>query len=532
MDAIKKRYDFIVNSLRTAVAACVAMLLVACTGNFEDYNTDPYNPTLKDGATSLTPTAQIGGLLETMLFQMHHHQENDSQMIDQMVGDQYGGYLVTPTMWQGTNFSTYNQSEGWSQIPFNTPFEKFYANWHKIKDITGGEGFIFAWANVIRVATMLRVTDTYGPIPYSKMGFGQFNVAYDKEEDVYKHMIEDLNAGIAQISTFWGTNRGKDIPIAAYDLLYRGDFGKWVLFANSLKLRLAMRLSNVAPDYAKSIAEAAVAAGVIVSNADNALLPATDNPYFKASDSWGDLRLGADIDSYMNGYGDPRLPYYATPFNNTPGTYRGVRMGVNVSSESKSQYATYSMPDFRQNSPMLVMNAAEVAFLRAEGALRNWNMGGGSAQSFYEQGIRRSMEQYTVPVTTVEAYINNGSSIPASYSGHDPATNIAAASTITIRWNDGDAFEKKLERIITQKWLANFTLGFESWSERRRTGYPKLFPTVNNKSNGVVSDSRGARRLKFPLSEYSRNSANVQAAIQMIGGTDSPAVDLWWAKKN
>jgi hypothetical protein len=467
-----------------------------------------------------------------MLFQMHHHQENDSQMIDQMVGDQYGGYLVTPTMWQGTNFSTYDQSEGWNQIPFNTPFEKFYANWHKIKEITGGEGFIFAWANVIRAAAMLRVTDTYGPIPYSKMGFGQFNVAYDKEEDVYRQMIADLSAGAEIIGAFWAANRGKDIPIGAYDKLYGGDFGKWVLFANSLKLRLAMRMSNAAPDYAKTVAEAAVAAGVISSNAGNALLPATDNPYLKASDSWGDLRLGADIESYMRGYSDPRLPHCATPFNNTPGTYRGVRMGVNVSTESKSQYAAYSMPNFTQSSPMLVMNAAEVSFLRAEGVLRNWNMGGGSAASYYEQGVRLSMSQYSVSSAAVEAYLADGSSTPASYSGHDPATNIAAAGNITIRWDEGDTFEKKLERIITQKWLANFTLGFESWSERRRTGYPKLFPTLHNKSNGTVSDSRGARRLKFPLSEYSRNSANVQAAIQMIGGTDSPAVDLWWAKKN
>jgi hypothetical protein len=363
------------------------------------------------------------------------------------------------------------------------------------------------------------------------MGFGQFNVAYDKEEDVYKHMIDDLNKGVEIMSVFWATNRGKEIPIAAYDPVYKGDFGKWVLFANSLKLRLAMRMSNVASAYAKTIAEAAVAAGVIASNSDNALLPATDNPYLKASLDWGDLRLGADIDSYMRGYSDPRLPFYATPYNNTPGLYRGVRMGVNVADDSRSKYSAYSMPNFRQNSPLLVMNAAEVAFLRAEGVLRGWNTGE-SAQSLYERGIRLSMEQYAIASADIEAYVGNATSTPTSYVGHDPATNISAASTITIKWDEDDTFEKKLERIITQKWLADFTLGFESWSEFRRTGYPKLFPSVNNKSNGVIGDGRGCRRLKFPLSERTRNSANVQAAIQMIGGQDSPAVDLWWAKKN
>jgi hypothetical protein len=75
-------------------------------------------------------------------------------------------------------------------------------------------------------------------------------------------------------------------------------------------------------------------------------------------------------------------------------------------------------------------------------------------------------------------------------------------------------------------------LGFESWSEYRRTGYPKLFPTVNNLSNGDVNSTRMARRLRFPLSEYNRNSDNVNQAVQMIGGQDLPSVDLWWAKKN
>jgi hypothetical protein len=503
------------------MAAVTIMLLAACTKNFEDYNSHPYNPTADD----LTPSAAVGQLFNKMAYQMHHHQENDSQMVDQMVGDQYGGYMSTPTMWQGTNFSTFNQSEGWNEVPFTTPFPYLYANWSKVREISGGTGYVYAWANIIRVAAMLRVTDTYGPIPYSKMGGGLFQVAYDSVEDVYKNMVADLTNSVDVLNTFWTTYSKTELSIAQYDDVYKGDFGKWIKFANSLKLRLAIRMSNVAPELAKITAEEAVVAGVFTSNADNAMLPATDNPYRKAAIDWGDLRMSADMDSYLNGYRDHRRAFYAT------GACKGVRMGVNTTANSKSVYDSYSMPYFLQTSPLLVMNAAEVAFLKAEGALRGWAMGG-TPEALYEQGIRLSMEQYNIPSVLITAYITNATAKPANYTGPTAETSIAAVSTITIKWDESAPFEQKLERIITQKWLANFTLGFEAWSEYRRTGYPKLFPTANNLSGGAVDTQRGARRLKFPLSEYNKNAANVQAAIQMIGGQDLPSVDLWWAKKN
>jgi hypothetical protein len=346
-------------------------------------------------------------------------------------------------------------------------------------------------------------------------------------ETIYKTMVADLDNSVVALEAFWAVNSGKEISMAQYDIVYHGDFSKWVKFANSLKLRLAIRMSNVAPAYAKTVGEEAVAAGVFANNADNAMLPSTDNPYIKAANDWGDLRLSADMDSYLNGYADPRRAVYAT---GSP--VKGVRMGVNTYADSKPDYAGYSMPNFTQTSPLLVMNAAEVAFLKAEGALRGWNVGG-TAQSFYEQGITLSMAQHNVATASITTYLGNSTSKPASYTDAKNAeASIAAASTITIKWEDAATDEIKLERIITQKWLANFMLGFESWSEYRRTGYPKLFPTLNNKSGGAVDSQRGARRLKFPISEYNKNSANVQAAIQMLGGQDTPSVDLWWAKKD
>ena len=107
----------------------------------------------------------------------------------------------------------------------------------------------------------------------------------------------------------------------------------------------------------------------------------------------------------------------------------------------------------------------------------------------------------------------------------------SAVSTITIAWNDNANFEQKLERIITQKYLAIFPDGQEAWSEFRRTGYPKLFPINYNASSGAVSTDTQIRRLRFPTDEYSQNAANVQAAVTLLGGQDNGNTKLWWDKK-
>ena len=102
--------------------------------------------------------------------------------------------------------------------------------------------------------------------------------------------------------------------------------------------------------------------------------------------------------------------------------------------------------------------------------------------------------------------------------------------TITVKWNESAGFEEKLERIITQKWLAVFPDGQEAWSEFRRTGYPKIFPVAVNKS-GVVSTQEQIRRIPFPTTEYNNNRAEVEKAVGLLGGADNGGVKLWWDKK-
>ena len=179
------------------------------------------------------------------------------------------------------------------------------------------------------------------------------------------------------------------------------------------------------------------------------------------------------------------------------------------------------------------MNAAEVSFLRAEGAaIYGFNMRGNAAD-FYEQGIRLSFDQWGA--TGVDSYLADDSSVPALYI--DPAgvnTYEKNLSSVTIKWNEGATKEEKQERIITQKWIANWPLGNEAWADYRRTGYPKLLPATDegNLSGGIVDNERGARRMPYPSEEYTSNTENVQNAVSnYLGGPDNMATDVWWARK-
>ncbi|MDR1091481.1 MAG: SusD/RagB family nutrient-binding outer membrane lipoprotein [Prevotella sp.] len=524
-----KQYDF--KTILTAIILSFAVLFTpSCTEDFDNMNLHPTNPTEDD----LTESERLGSLFSSLIATMHYSQENRSQMVDQMIGNQYGGYMVTTNNWQGTNFGTFNPASDWVDYPFKTIMVDFNSNFIKVKNVTESNGYIYGWASILRVATMLRVADTYGPIPYSRIGLVNSDaIEYDNVQDLYHNMMADLNNSIAVIKSYLAEN--PESPMAEYDVVYKGDFGKWLKFANSLKLRMAVRIASVDTEYAKKAIAEAVAGGPIEVNADNAFIPTQDNPYYKASHSWGDLAVSATLSAYMNGYGDPRRPAYMTSVAGS--TYRGVRMGIeNIDKDMYSISYLFSKPAFTADSPLMVFCAAETAFLKSEAALRGWIAGGDAqAKTYYEEGIRLSMEQHKV---SIGDYLSRTTSPQAYTDLISSANNISVATPITVSWNDaGTSQNTKLEKIITQKWLANYPLGFESWCDHRRTGFPQFFPAVKNLSSsgfmGSVDNtsSRMVRRLPFPQSQYQGNGKYVQKAVQMLGGDDAAYTDLWWAKK-
>lgn len=523
------KYKLIHKCAKFSALVAVASMIAGCTGKFEEYNTNPYGPTPED---MIGDNASTGSLIRSMIPALVQGQQNNSQMLDQMIGSEYGGEITCIATWgNGGNYYTYNPRIGWYGNMFDTTMPQIYTGFFQIRNLSGGKGLAYQWAQILRVAASMRISDCYGPIPYSKISGSEFTVAYDSMEELYKSMFADLDAAITAFET--AVLAGDDMSsLAEYDLVFDGDFRKWVKFANTLKLRMAVRISSAAPELAKQKAEEAVAdvIGVMTDASDAAYSSYNDgmNPYYRVAYAWNEIRVSANITSYLSGYNDPRLAVYAANAALEGGGYVGVRNGIYQSAASQASYANFSRLNLKETDKLLIMSASEAYFLRAEGALKNWNMNG-TAKDLYEEGVNVSMNERGV---SADSYLST-STRPADYvDPTDSGKNRAAMSTISPVYDESASTEENLERILVQKWIANYPNGWETWADIRRTGYPKHFPIVNNLNTDGVTVDRGMRRLPFPQSEYNTNRANVEAAVSMLGGADNAATDLWWAKKN
>ena len=296
-----------------------------------------------------------------------------------------------------------------------------------------------------------------------------------------------------------------------------------------MRLRLAMRVVKIKPALAKTEAEKAINQpfGVLTTNADIAkvIIPNFIDPIFTISSAWGDIRMSADMESIMGGYSDPRLAKFFNESADFPGQYRGIRTGINMIAKS-DRTGMSEIGSVVGSNEKVLMTTAEVYFLRAEGALRGWNMGG-SAQSLYEAGITASFAQHGV--SGAATYLADNVKTAKNFVDvKDVANNGIAVNNVTIAWNGAATNEVKLQKIITQKWIANFPEGQEAWSEYRRTGYPKLFRVLHNTSGGTVTTEFGPRRVNFVQSEKDGNPEGVKTGLAKLGGADNGGTRLWW----
>lgn len=514
----------------------IGVLLVggtACTDNFADINRKDYDV---DSEELGRENYNLGSTLKGLQGLVVPTKEHMYQFIEALAAGPYAGYYAAINPWT-TKFETYNPSVDWQNKTYADVFTETYPLYRDLQD-QSDDPVALALAKLLRVAIMHRVTDMYGPIPYSQIldeqGGVQLATAYDSQEAVYTQMLKELDEAGAVLKE----NSGLSTEMfRKFDDVYFGNIGKWYKYLNSLKLRMALRMSYVNPTLAQQTAEQAVLAGVITENADNAFLTVEENRAAMMFNDWNDHRVGADIICYMNGYQDPRREKMFTKVdlkegNQTVSGYAGVRIGIDVADKDVlvKPVEVYSKPLTSVSSPYQWMNAAEVTFLRAEGALRGWNMGG-EAKELYERGVNLSFEQYGVSDAD---YLTDAERHPQAYNDPKLGHSNTAMSSITIPWQDGaEHFEENLERIITQKWIAMFPNTVEAWSEQRRTDYPKLMPVVENKSGGVIDDAvLKIRRLWYPPVEYTNNRAYLQDAINnQLGGPDNGATKLWWDKK-
>ena len=518
------------------VAGCC--LFESCTKKFEEYNTDPFGITNKDLSADFR---LIGEPLKQVQLNIYISSPAwNTQLQQNLIGDVYSGYMGVPTPFAGNqNNMTYALVDGWNTYPWDDAYNGVMAPALNVFKNAGTSYPAFvAWAKLLRVEAMHRVSDIYGPIIYSK--YGQVNangsISYDSQKDAYYAFFNDLDSAITTLTPLAQSTTAVK-QFTSFDFVYGGDYKEWVKFANTLRLRLALRIVNIDPVKAQTEGQKALAnpIGLLTANTDNfnINLGTTTHPLNTISGSWGDIRFGAPLSSYLNGYSDARATKYALPATDpaVAGKIIGIHSGINI--DSKDRYEGYSALVSFPNSIQL-MTSAEAWFLKAEAALRGWS-GAGDAKTNYETGIKTSFAQYGLDATT---YISNSSSTPAPYIDPKSVTagqnNITSGSpylsTITIQWNTGASFSQNLERIITQKWLAMYPDGQEAWSEFRRTGFPKLYPNIVNYSNGAIPSANFVRRINFALSERNTNPTGVAAAVALLVGPDNGGTRLWWDK--
>src|SRR5690606_13582929 len=251
--------------------------------------------------------------------------------------------------------------------------------------------------------------------------------------------------------------------------------------------------------------------------------------HFIMSNEWSDTRVSAAVITYLQGFADPRLPAYALVATDplVAGTYRGIRPGVER--PNKDVYVNYSKYNVRETTPMKIVDVAESYFLRAEGVLRGWNMGGGTVQSFYEDGIRTSIKANGV--SGADEYLQSTSTQLPYVDPKRPDYNSPALTDVTVKWDESLGMEKKLEKIITQKWITMFPEGTEAWSEFRRTGYPKLYHIMAS-ANPLLPTGTFIKRLTYPTAVVSSSQAQYDAAVSAyLGGKDDENVTFYWMKK-
>jgi hypothetical protein len=513
----------------------VAFIFSSCTKDMKNLNEDKKLITDKgleadanEGAYVL-PSMQLGIIdaLTTWQYEMQ-------QVLN---ADIYGGYMALPApFYNNVNTGTYSMVDSWNNQIWLVPSSRVLDQWLMMKK----KGFDKKYPDLYSIGIIFktfaghRLVDIFGPMPYSLYGSAS-DVKFDSEEEAYNVFFTELKAAVDILKAAEASAPSADkVRYGRFDKSrWGGDYAKWIKVANTLRLRLAIRIANVNPSKAKAEAEAAVSdGGGLLTKSEGAFEVTTGavHPLVTITSAWQETRLNAAVESVLTGYKDPRLSIYGSPSTEPSfgGAIKGMRSGQIFNTKS---YMGFSQVNFGTNPWMKIMDASESYFLRAEGALRGWNMGGGDAKSFYEDGIRASFTSNKIG--GAEDYLINNTNIPIAYvDPFNSDNNMPPISSIKIQFDGSAVFEENLERIITQKWIAMYPEGQEAWSEFRRTGYPTLYPVAVNNSLGDVPVGKFIKRIPYPSAITVASKVGVAEAVaKHLDGKDKMFTPIWWDVK-
>lgn len=476
-----------------SIAVLMAVVTSACDDGFEEMNQDPNNPTQ-------VPTSYVLSGAQVNLMEEFFGIYNQSFKFN-LLGMRY--------MQQWTS-TLYTDTDRYVQIEADfTPV--YYKGLRDIQEVinlntdpetaaraafSGPNDNQIAVARILKAWAFHNLTDIWGDIPFGETLLGAENVTpvYDPQEQIYESLLVELDEAWSQINEGAGGIDG--------DLIYGGDMSQWKLFAQSLRLRLGMRLSEVRPELARETVTDALSKGVFASNDENARF--TYNEQVPFVNPWYNefhletitLAVSNTMVNRLMELNDPRLSYYAEEAD-AFGEYIGMPFGVNAAIAGSIRNEEVSLPADQITTPTfpaILQSYAEVLFLKAEAAARGWTSD--DAGQLYEQAVAASFAQWGTPADQLEAYLSQ------------PEVAYDAAN-----------FRKSIGE---QKWLALYTQGMEAWAEWRRLDYPELTPAPDAAAGRDIP-----RRKGYPLSEISLNRDNYEAAIARQG-PDVMSTRVWW----
>ncbi len=356
-------------------------------------------------------------------------------------------------------------------------------------------------ALVLKVYMTAMLTDIFGDVPYSQALKGKEGIIhpeYDNQQDIYLGeggIFDNLEKAVESMTNYSGVESLKG------DILYQGELKAWIKFANSLRLKYLMRISNKV-DVQDALNDLINEGNYMTSNSDNATFDFTNSPpnnFRMATARVGDFNLfvmSETIQEAMEYYNDPRVATFFRPAE-ASGDFNGLLNGQDASNTSIT-LADYSLTGmvFREQTGLLdanFMTSWEVQFLLAEAAQKNWISL--DAQSLYEEGVRQAFEYWQTDLPT--DYLTDGNAV----------------------FNTND---NALEQIITQKWLASIINGYEGWIEYRRTGFPILKTLAASLNNDLIPV-----RMPYPIDEEATNNVNFNKAASATNGNSINA-PVWW----
>ena len=397
--------------------------------------------------------------------------------------------------------------------------------------------------------------DFYGSVPYDDWRRVKRDppLTYMRGYDVYTQIFEDLDEAVRILNERQPNAEELAKIETGPATLARGDWRRWVKFANSIRLRMALNIVKSHPGEAQMQAEKAVNDGIGVFDDMKGDMydfayyysdgHTSDHPIYFIGEQWDDIRLGASLENIMKKYDNPLLEIWfrrnSNPINTASGVFSGIaanedfigiRQGVAMINKSDKTrgYGPFSRAaEYVRMMPKAYMKRTEMLFLRAEGALRGWSMGG-SAQELYERGIRLAFSENGFnDESAIQKYLAIEKAKVVDYMDpYSGGNSIKGRVTVGVKWDDSNSKEELLEKIITQKYIANFPMGAEAWTTFRRTGYPRLFPVKLNNMPGVDTELQIRR---IPIVETENNSLEIQSTmIPALGGPNTGGTRVFW----